>query len=72
MADLTILTDDNTTTNIVYIGWARPGTATSSAFWKICKLTYTATANAPNVYWANGSDEFDKEWDNRATYTYNA
>jgi len=54
--------------NPVYAGWAFPGTATSSAKWKIKKFVYSGS----NVYeyWADYSNQFNKIWDNRATYTY--
>ncbi len=60
--------------NLLYAGFARPGTATSSAFWLIFKMTYTGT-NLISITWpvnSNGavSHDYEFEWDDRATYTY--
>ena len=49
-----------------YIGNAVPGTATSSALWRIKRLT-----NADNtIVWADGNANFDNIYDNRATLSY--
>lgn len=55
---------------IIYLGKASPGTATSVARWQIQKFTYIGT-NVVKIEWADGSPNFDKVWDDRATaYTY--
>lgn len=60
--------------NETYHGWADPGTLTSEAFWMILKTTYTV--NGQGVYqpaswrWANGNRNFDKIFDDYATYSY--
>ena len=54
---------------IEYVGWAEPNSTTSSASWRICKLTYT-TAGNPKQIWADGVATFSKIWDSKATYTY--
>jgi len=65
---LTKLIDYAGGNNPVYIGWARSGTATSSAKWKIKKLVYSGS----NVYeyWADYSNRYNKVWSLRATYAY--
>lgn len=60
--------------NLIFVGYARPGTPTSAAKWQIKQLTY-AGANLVSVTWPlnpNGtaSTDFMFVWDNRATYTY--
>ena len=52
-----------------YVGESPVGAATSAPAWKIFRLENTGTASL-NKYWADGSDLFNKVWDNRATYTY--
>lgn len=52
-----------------YVGEAFPGTAASSAGWRIKKLTYSGT-NVTDVKWASGTSKFDKVWDDRASYVY--
>ena len=52
-----------------YIGEAPTGSATSSPVWRIYRLQSTGTASL-NKKWADGSDLFNKVWDDRATYTY--
>lgn len=63
-----------TAANIIYKGYARPGSLTSAAVWQIAKLTYSGD-NVTEILWpenSNGaaSSEFNFEWDERATYTY--
>lgn len=49
-----------------YLGNATPGTATSEAMWRIKRVT-----NATGVIThADGTSEFTKEWDERASYSY--
>jgi len=61
------------TGNIIYRGYARPGTATSAAKWQIAKLTYSGS-DLTQVDWPQSggiaSSEFIFVWDDRATYTY--
>lgn len=59
--------DDSTTANTVYIGKATIGSATSSAVWQIKKVDTTTGADTT---WADGNDNFDNNWDNRASLTY--
>ncbi len=54
---------------LIYKGFARPGTATSEAKWQIAKITYDGT-DITEVNWAQGSSEFNYVYDDRATYTY--
>lgn len=65
----TILTTDNGSDRIEYVGWATPGTATSASTWRIAKLSYTVGGN-PLLKWADGVTTFTKEWDEKGTYTY--
>jgi len=56
--------------NPVYIGYAAPGTATSDTEWQIRKVTVDGDGNVTDVQFADGTNEFDKEWDERAGYSY--
>ena len=53
----------------IYVGWAAPGTAKTAASWQIQKLTYSGTVMT-DVQWASGNADFDKIWNNRASYSY--
>jgi len=55
-----------------YIGEAMPGTATSTAKWRIRKMEYDDGDNMPPTgeTWADGVSTFTKSWDLRATYVY--
>lgn len=55
--------------NPIYIGEAKPGTATSSAGWRIRKLTYSGE-NVTDIEWADGDIEFNNIWDNRDSLSY--
>jgi len=66
---LTVLTDFDGGNFPIYIGEALPGTDTGDLLWRIQKRTYTDNKLVA-IKWADGSAEFVKEWDERATYTY--
>jgi Collagen triple helix repeat (20 copies) len=54
--------------SVTYIGYAAAGSSTSSASWKIKKITTTGDDIA--ITWADGNTNFDNIWDNRAALTY--
>ena len=61
--------------NLIYKGFARPGSVTSAAVWQIAKLTYDGSGNITSILWpentlGKASNDFMFEWDLRATYTY--
>lgn len=55
--------------NIEYLGEALPGSLTSESKWRIAKLAYSS-GNMTSMKYADSSTDFDKVWDNKATYTY--
>lgn len=55
--------------DLIYLGYARPGAATSAAEWQIRKLTYSS-GNVTQTDFASGVNDYDKVWDNRAAYVY--
>lgn len=57
-------------TNPIYMGNAAPGTPTSSALWKIVKLSYDGNNNVTSILYAGGSPSFNQVWDNRASLSY--
>lgn len=66
--DMTLRYDVASST-VSYIGKAKLGTPTSSAGWKIKRLT-TDAAGGVVVEYADGDAEFDNVWDNRANLVY--
>jgi hypothetical protein len=58
--------DDTTTLNMIYIGEATPGTATSASTWRIKRLDITSGLI---IQWA-GTGIFNQVWNNRASLTY--
>lgn len=65
---------DYTGSNLIYAGFALPGSATSDRVWQIKQLNYDG-ANLVSVLWPedpNGiaSVEYSFAWDDRASYTY--
>ena len=56
--------------NPLYIGYASPGTAVSEEGWMIKKFTYDGSGNVLTALFASGTGEFDKEWDERTSYSY--
>ncbi len=56
--------------NPVYIGFAAPGMAPDAPAWQIKKFTYDVNGNVTDIQFASGSNDYDKVWDNRASYSY--
>ncbi len=69
-SDYTKRFDYDANGNVIYIGLAKPGAATSETKWQIRKLEYDANGNVIAELFADGSAAFDKVWDNRTLYTY--
>jgi len=59
---------DEVSASVSYIGHSLPGMSTSSPEWRIMKLTVSGSLTRQTF--AEGSADFDKIWDNRASYTY--
>jgi hypothetical protein len=59
---------DDVGAGVVYIGEALPGSTTSSASWRIKRLTETGADLS--IEWAGGTADFDKIWDNRLALSY--
>lgn len=66
----TVTAENNANGQAAYIGYAEPGTAKSSPKWQIRKITYDANGAMTDVQFANGTNKFDKVWNDRATYSY--
>lgn len=58
--------DTTTDTNLVYLGKADPGTATSSAAWQIKRYN----KSAGTMTFADDITTFTKTWDDRTSYSY--
>lgn len=59
--------------NVVYSGWAEPGTDDEEDTWRICKFVYGTFGSETVVtqrLWADGDNKFDNVWDDRASLTY--
>jgi hypothetical protein len=61
---------DSVGESIIYIGEADVGESSSSASWRIQRVTFTDSANDVTIEWADGVSSFTKIWDDRADYTY--
>jgi hypothetical protein len=57
--------------SFTYIGEAAPGGVANTAVWRIKRVTEYANGYM-EIIWANDSENFDKNWTQRATYTYTA
>jgi len=53
--------------NLEYIGKAKPGTGDADAGWAIAKFTYSGT-NMTTKRLASNNSLMDKVWNDRATY----
>jgi len=66
---------DSTGTNLIYEGYARPGSATSAAVWQIRKHAYDGSNNRTSTLWPQNTaglanTDYQFIWDNRASLTY--
>ena len=68
--DMMSLIDYDGGANPIYMGRAAPGTATSAAAWQIRKLTYDGSDNVIAIQFADGTNDYDQVWDNRAGLSY--
>jgi hypothetical protein len=59
---------DEASTTVTYIGEAAISIAESVAFWKIKKLEQVGSVL--KITWADGNEQYDNVWENRAGYTY--
>lgn len=55
--------------DLEYLGRAAAGSAKNAAVWQICKLTYSGS-NPTDIKWADGNQNYDNVWDNRASLSY--
>ena len=56
---------------VQYVGMAYPSAKDSDSTWQIYKLQYDATAGQVDTRrYADGTDDFTKCWNDRATYSY--
>ena len=53
---------------LAYLGYAVPGSLTSSPVWAIEKLVFAG--GGATITWANGSSSATNIWDNRASLSY--
>lgn len=58
---------DEASATITYVGEAEPGTSAASALWRIKRLDSTSGLL---ITWADGDSDFDKVWNDRASYSY--
>lgn len=65
---LALRLDDTTTANVTYVGEAVVGTSESSSGWRIKRIDETTGLV---ITWADGNANFDNNWNNRASLTYN-
>jgi YD repeat-containing protein len=56
--------------NAIYIGGALPGTAQASTGWQIKRLSYDGSGNMTAMEWADGDDNYDNVWGDRASLSY--
>lgn len=59
---------DEASETVTYVGYTKPGTATSEALWRIMRISVSGAITS--VEFANGADLFDRVWDLRSEYTY--
>ncbi len=53
-----------------YVGWAKPGAATSISVWLIRRFAYDSSSRITDILFADGDSNFDNEWDERENLSY--
>lgn len=66
--DLTMKAEYSTG-NIIYLGYAAPGSAVTASAWQIRKYTYDGD-DVTDVQFANGKNDYIHVWNGRAGYSY--
>jgi len=61
---------DESNPNIIYRGYAAPGANVGAAVWAIKKTVSNTTGDLTTTTWADGNQNFDNIWNNRATLVY--
>jgi len=56
--------------NVIYFGFAAPGSSVDDSVWQIKKLIYSGTGNLLSIFWANGASSFINAWSGRAGLSY--
>ena len=59
---------DEADSSTTYIGESAFGSSEAAAVWRIYRLTVSGTVTT--LSWADGNDEFDNIWNNRASLSY--
>lgn len=59
---------DGSDSTVQYIGETNFNTATHSPTWRISRLTFSGSSFT--LDWADGNDNFDNVWDDRASLSY--
>ena len=61
---------DYASATIRYHGHASPGSAASSAVWRISRLTFDSQGRHTLTEFAGGAANFNQSWDSRASLSY--
>lgn len=69
MAQATRTDTDGASPETIYRGTANPGTATSAASWRMERITIAVDGDV-TIEFADGNDNFDNIYDNRASLSY--
>jgi len=74
-SEVAIRAQNDATGNVLYLGRAKVGTATSEAKWQISFHAWDANNSLTSRTWpqndeGNASTEYEFEWDDRLTYVY--
>lgn len=63
-----VIAIDEVNGNLTYLGFAKIGTATSTAGWQVLRIQKTGSVTL--IQYADGSPRFNQIWDDRASLVY--
>lgn len=59
---------DEASATVTYVGQAQDGSSIGDPLWQIQRIT--SSGGATEIEWADGNNDFDNVWDDRAALTY--
>jgi len=74
-SSMAMIGDTQGGSNIIYIGFAKPGSDPANPVWQIKKLTWDGSGNVIQIQWPNDgttrpTNDFRYIWNNRTSLTY--
>lgn len=72
---MSMVGDTGEGTNLIFVGFAKPGSSTGAPVWQIRFITYDLSGNVTRIQWPSDgttrpTNQFRYVWDDRTDLTY--